>query len=831
MSCDWKETDGDRKSGVVVRRYYQPSLVISTGLCGGILLDRCCGSFAEWGCWISTVALLTWFICYRRNMYRGALFSLFTAMVLAGAAWHGHYWSYYPGTEIGRYLSENSQPVCLEATACTPAMEVLRPQTSGAMDEITEPEYRLEVDLRGIRDGFRWRPVTGRAVVSVTGSLPTIQCGDRLRLWAHGQRISTSQNPGQFSLSRYYRGQRILVRFTAATDGVQVIEAAEGKRFGRLLERIRQHAIDQFDKHLPPPQAALASAILIGQRGQLAAERRELFMVTGTLHLLVVSGFHVGILASGVWLLGRLGLVRRQGTLWIVIGLTVGYAILTGGRPPVTRATTLAVVLCGARLCGRPVFVGNTISFAALVLLVRNPTCLFDPGTQLSFLAVLALIGGLRRSLHEQEPDQLEQLIRRSRPWFQRLVGWLFRRACQLTWLSLLIWGTTAPLVLYHFHVFSYTGILLNLVLYVPMVLVMFSGLGVWILGSFPLLAQVPAWICRVNLVCIEQTVEMVEGFELHCWGPGLPVGWLLVMYLLAAIGFYFLRAYLERWYHCLPVLLLLVGSGVIWPLTQAQWLSRSEGLRCTFIAVGHGTCVLLEMPDGQNWLYDAGAMGRSQTAGHRISALLWSRGIDRLDMVVLSHADADHYNALPYLLERFDIRVVGMTARMADQLAGDCPDLQAAIDAAHVPIRCFRERDGVVRPDGVEIEVLHPPSEGVDGNDNANSLVMIVQYQGEQILLPGDLEGNGLERLLASDPRPCSMVMAPHHGSVHSDPARFANWSQPEWLIMSTGRKSKSCEVTAAYRARGAKVWSTADHGAVTISIGTEGKRLNHWR
>ena len=364
---------------------------------------------------------------------------------------------------------------------------------------------------------------------------------------------------------------------------------------------------------------------------------------------------------------------------------------------------------------------------AALLLLIRNPTCLFDPGTQLSFLAVLAIMRGFTGSFDGREPDRLQQLVRRSRPWFQRFFIQLFGRVCRLTWISLLIWGATAPLVLHYFHVLSHAGILLNLVLYLPMVVVMFSGLGIWILGEVPVLVELPAWICRLNLVIIESTVEAVEGCRgSHVWGPGLPVCWLFGLYAVIAVGDYLTRRF-RRWYHSLPLLLLLVGAGIVWPLTHGHWFDRSEGLRCTFIAVGHGTCVLLEMPDGQTWLYDAGAMGRPQTSGRRIAAVLWSRGIVRLDMVVLSHADADHYNAIPYLLDRFDVRQIGLTAVMADQLAGSCPGLYRAINSADVEISHWQAGDSWQLADGVELEVIQPPAEGLPGNDNSNSLVMVV--------------------------------------------------------------------------------------------------------
>ena len=325
--CSGKRANGsDRRPP----RRYQPLVVVCVGFCWGILLERWIDGLAELGWQVSVLALLSWFVCYRRRLYRWALFSLLTAVVSLGAFWHGQYWSHYPSTEIGRFLAETHQPVCLEAIARSHAIELPGSAMGVPVHGQANPEYRLEVDVCAVRDGRRWRPVTGRAVLSVTGSIQQVQCGDRLRISAHGQRIPEPQNPGEFSLARYYRAQRTLVRLHGMANGVRVIEPAAGKVFFRFLEQVRQHARHQFNRHLPPREAALAAAIVVGQRGQLDSERREVFLVTGTLHLLVVSGFHVGMLASGIWLLGRLGLFGRRSTLWIVIGLTILYAVLPG---------------------------------------------------------------------------------------------------------------------------------------------------------------------------------------------------------------------------------------------------------------------------------------------------------------------------------------------------------------------------------------------------------------------------------------------------------------------------------------------------------------------
>ena len=808
-------------------RRYQPLVVIVAGFSFGIWIDRCAGGLADRACWSVAIALLIWCWCYFRRIYRPAWCALVVAIVAMGATWHDHYWSSYLPTEIGRCLTGISRPLALQAILRGTPVVVPGPVADRGAIDTADPEYRLTLDVIAVRDGLRWKRATGQAICLLTGAMDYVQPGDRLQLWVQGQRITDPKNPGEFPVADYYRAQRTLVRLSGAGSGVRVLKPAVGKRLPRMVQWLRQRATQRFEKYLPLPQAVLASAILVGQRERLDPGRREAFLVTGTLHLLVVSGFHVGILASGAWLLGRLGFVSRRKMLWIVIMLAIGYAILTGGRSPVSRATTWVVVICGARLCGRPIFAGNTIALAGLLLLIRNPGCLFDPGTQLSFLAVLALARGLQRSPKSQETDPLDQLIRRSRPWWYRFVGALFSRGCRLMWLSLLIWAVTAPLVLYHFHVLSYTSVVLNLVLYVPMVLVMFSGLVVLGLGQFQVLVMGAAWVCRANLLLIESIVKWFQEFDgSHTWGPGLPTTGLLLCYLLAGLSLYWLRVRDRQGFRSLLILLFMVVGGVAVPLWHGQWFRPRDGLRCTFIAVGHGTSVLLEMPEGQNWLYDAGSMGKPETAGRRIAAVLWSRGIRRLDRILISHADADHYNAIPYLLKRFEVRSIGMPAVMARTLATTCPSIYHAVQERELPFLYLQAGD-LSWVGGVRIAVMHPPDQGVPGSDNANSLVIAAAYQGQHMILPGDVEGRGLERLLASPLPDCSILMAPHHGSLHSAPDRVARWSQPEWVILSSGRKPGQAKVMKIYRDRGARVWSTADQGAVTISIDAAGKRL----
>jgi competence protein ComEC len=173
-----------------------------------------------------------------------------------------------------------------------------------------------------------------------------------------------------------------------------------------------------------------------------------------------------------------------------------------------------------------------------------------------------------------------------------------------------------------------------------------------------------------------------------------------------------------------------------------ARVTEESSQLVCTFIAVGHGTSVLLEWPGGRSMLYDAGRLGSRMSGGRSIAGVLWSRGLTHLDALVISHADADHFNAIPYLLDRFSVGVVYVAPGMF--LGADSQPavlaLRQALDQRGAVVRTLAEGDRLLAHQDCLCEVLHPPPQGIPGSDNANSLVIAIEYAGRRLLLPGDL-------------------------------------------------------------------------------------------
>jgi competence protein ComEC len=232
-----------------------------------------------------------------------------------------------------------------------------------------------------------------------------------------------------------------------------------------------------------------------------------------------------------------------------------------------------------------------------------------------------------------------------------------------------------------------------------------------------------------------------------HSWWPGPAWWWVVGFYIgLLAVMIWNGAHVKPRWQ--VAALAAWVLIGIAPPLNRAL---AHDQLDVAFLSVGHGTCVLVESPTGETLLYDAGSLGTPDRATQMIASYLWHRGIRRIDGIILSHADIDHYNAVPGLLERFDVGAVYVSPMMFRRFGADAASrgpvvLREAIEHAYVPLREIWSGDRLHIGSEVTIDILHPPRRGVLGTDNANSITLAIEYRGRRLLLPGDLESPGLD-------------------------------------------------------------------------------------
>jgi competence protein ComEC len=815
---------------------YQPLVVMFVALAAGVFADHALQlGLAVWQS-LAIAAWLAWFGLWLRRWERASAVALLVSASAVAGGWSHCRWNLYDADDISLYANEHSHPVALEGQiAVGPRFMPAPPRDPLRTMPLTD-RTRLAVNVSAIRAGRDWRAASGAVMLIVNGPALNARAGDRVRVFGQISETEPPDNPGVRDYAFDARADRCQsFVFLDAPACVTRRESAGGglcssSRLQGVIDSLRAVGREQLIDYLSPRYAGLATAMFLGVREDLQPEDSQAFFETGTVHLLVVSGLNVGILATALLALLRLGLRPRGAALAAVVALVALYALVTDSQPPVVRAAAMVVVACGAQFAGRRPLSFNSLALAAIVVLAINPADLFRVGPQLSFLCVAVLAWWTDMRSRRPPLDPLDRLIAQTRPWPERLA----RRAGQATGLSLaqsgLVFLVVSPLLLSKFHLLSLSAVALGPLLAAPVAIGMASGFLVIVFGAWlPLIASLSGAVCDACLRLVDAAVRWGQTVPAgHFWLPGPSEWWLGGFYLALALW----AAAPRQWR---PPTRWLATAGCFWLSVGmiAGWVERSRdrALVCTVISVGHGSAVVLELPDGRALLYDAGRLGPPLPASRAIAGYLWSRGRTHLDAVVLSHADADHYNALPSLARQFSIGVVYVSPMMFEKPTAGLDALQGALAAAHTRVEEIWAPDRLKVGSDCTIEVLHPTRRGVLGSDNANSIVLAIEYAGRRLLLTGDLESPGLDAVLAEEPYDVDVLLAPHHGSQYSAAPRVAAWCNPEWTIISGADRDGPPAVVAAFQAHGA-VLHTAHDGAVqtrflAMSEATDGQAV----
>ncbi|HET6325351.1 MAG TPA: MBL fold metallo-hydrolase, partial [Planctomycetaceae bacterium] len=378
----------------------------------------------------------------------------------------------------------------------------------------------------------------------------------------------------------------------------------------------------------------------------------------------------------------------------------------------------------------------------------------------------------------------------------------------------------TLPLVAARFHLVSPVGVLISVVLAPVSTFVLWSG---YIYLGVGLVAPDISWVAAIpfdlGLGLLLRLVEWAAHVRLsHFYVPGPPEWWLGGYYtLLCALAFVRpIRNWGSRGW-CVLIAWLVVG--LVWGLRSPN----SDSLRCTFLSVGHGGAILIECPNGGTLLYDAGAMQDGRIAQRAVQQTLWDRRRRGLDALVISHADLDHFNGSADLMRSLPVGSMLVSQQFLDFKQPAVAALCEATATYGVPIRLVREGDVLRLDDQVEIRVLHPPFGRPHSDDNANSIVLVIEFAGRRILLTGDLDGHGQATLLSTPPLPVDVLQSPHHGSRRANSAALADWAQPKELVISADARVDFASLRSAYEPS-TRIVSTDDAGTVTFEIRPDG-------
>ena len=489
--------------------------------------------------------------------------------------------------------------------------------------------------------------------------------------------------------------------------------------------------------YLPPERQGVAIALVLGDGAPMTQDDWEKYIRTGVIHGLAISGWHLVVLA---WFLGFglrfLRLRTRQAAILTALFL-LAYAFLVGGRPPAMRAAVAVCSLSLGLLVRRPPLAANNFALAWLIVLLLNPTDMFNLGCQLSFIAVAVLTWGLRGWTTPGD-DPLGQLVGESRPTWMQMPMSICRQTLLSYAITLPVWVVLAPLVAGRHNMLSLAGLVIGPPTVLLTSIALLAGFALLVLAPLcPPLAQVAALITDWSLAGCDGLVAFAESVPGSCRHvPQVPPWWLWVFYV-GVLGLIMLPTLRRLWTWC--VLALLVLPHLAWPARPGR---RPASFAAVFLAVGHGGCAVLETPNGQTMLYDVGSLAGPEMVRRHVAPYLSAPRRS-------PHRRSISFACRPRPFQRPG-GVAGAIQRGPNQLHADVSaasnpagptHCQGTGAAAGCLCGCWR-RARVCVPARSKWMVLHPPQIGPDGNENSRSLVLLIRHAGHTVLLTGDWKG-----------------------------------------------------------------------------------------
>lgn len=692
-------------------------------------------------------------------------------------------------------------------------------------------------------------------------AIPHVAYGARVRLKAKLHLPRNFRNPGAFDYEGYLHALGISTLASVRSEDIEVLPGSSGNRFGLWRSRVRNSILQHIHQSSlwSREDAAVFAAMIVGDDSLLLRDVREEFQQTGVYHLLVVSGMNVALLALAIfWLARRLRLPEWPASL-LTIALSMFYAYIAGMGVPITRAVLMLSVFLVARLLYRDRSGLNATGFAALVVLTLSPAALFEPGFQLTFLALLAITGislpilertstPYRSALKhldttgydlglEPRLAQFRLDLRLIAGRLQQFVGERAARimvtgavAAILGVFELLLVSaiTQAVLVLpmrAYFHRAAILGVPANILVLPLAGLMLNAGIAAIALSYVSLpFARLAAMIAAGALHWTRGCLGLLSHFHLAQWRVPDPTE-LLALIAVAGILLAFLAVRKQRAIALGGLAALFVTGGLVAVYHGAPHVEAGK-LEITAIDVGQGDSLLVVSPEGRTMLIDGGGSigpvhSEFDLGEDVVAPYLWSRGLDHLDVVALTHAHGDHIGGLPKIIEDF---------HPPEMWVGINPETTALLHLYevarenHVAIRRHVAGDALAWS-GTKVRVLSPPADWqpTERRDNDASLALLIAYGDTSALLAGDLEKK-MERFVASESPRADLLKVAHHGSATSTTPELLAAVHPRFAVISAGYQNSFGHprkvVLDRLQAAEVRTYRTDLQGAVTFLL-----------
>ena len=793
----------------------RPALYILIPLCAGIALPGIFNISILCSILSAAVFLVISLFFFRSRAVSQA--ALFLAILFTGAALSLNS-NLLPADHISNFIpSEEPSDLSLRGKV------IDDPIATTTLYKTVRTSFTLKAE--SLKEGASWRKTCGLVKADIfSKNAQTISFGDELLLEGAASRPHGLNNPGLFNYAEYLKLKNIYCCLTVK-DGsaAKVLRRDSTGYIKSAAYRVRHRMRTLINEYLKMPYSGFLKAILIGDRSDLKDKIKNEFVKTGTVHILAISGLHVGLIAAVFLAIFAFCRVPRKANLALTTMLLIFYSFVAGSNPPIIRAVIMFAIYSAGYLINRDTDTLNSLSIAALAILLANPKELHDPGFQLSFVSVASIvIFTPRLNVLFSSIMPVDRLQKRWKRVYAYITGGIS--------VSVAAWLGSFPVIAAYFNMISPVSVIANLII-IPMLFLLIAA-------SFPFFAfsfisvPVAAGIAQ-GLQLTEKLLFSINGFlanipfaffRLAMPSPGFTFLYYALISLLIIPPYIELdRIKISR--TRIAIIILIFFNILVLP---SALRSSPDGLKMTVLDVGQGDSIFMQFPDG-NILIDGGPGGKEDTPdmGESVIApFLWNRRIRTIDVLVVTHFHADHAGGILYVLKNFNIGCVIDNGTVGTESEMIYREYLRLIKAKHIRRISAEEGDIIRAFKDSEIFVLNPEKYKILSDSNDNSLVLKLRYRNYYFLLCGDIKDRAMSRLIQYGNFLRSDVMkVPHHGGALGNTkvvTDFFKLISPAISVISVGTANrynmpsgKTVDIIAGLQT---KSYMTKDGGAIEI-------------
>jgi competence protein ComEC len=635
--------------------------------------------------------------------------------------------------------------------------------------------------------------------------------GDVLKIKGKLEKPIEQKNFGDFDYELYLAREKIFTYLNIWQEkDIQKIGEDDSNFLVSFSLSARDKIKEITKQTLPPPDNYLLTGMLLGEKSFIPSHLKEVFTEAGIMHILAVSGLHVGIIAMA--LLAFLSILRlpKKLKLLTLILILIIYASITGFRPSVLRATIMFILLIGGKLINRSRNLNISLFFAAFLILLANPLILYDAGFLLSFIVTFFIIN-------------LSPILQ---GLFSKIVVWIKNPLA----VSTAAWVGIFPLSAYFFSKVSIISIVSNIFIIPLTGIAVILGFITFFIGLVNI--SLAGIIANMNYLVLNMITMIAKSFSL------LPFAFVYVAQpSILVIILYYLTVFfiIEIFYKKILSLKIkkkatLIILSVILMIIIVQVFFPTDNLKVNFINVGEGDCILIEAPNKINILIDGGGTPQSDfDVGSKIVVpYLRRKGINEIDLLILTHPHLDHLEGLLPVLKEFKVDMVLDSGLICDLSA--YKEFISLIQKKGIPYHQAKAGDNFVFSNNLEIFLLNPlyNSDFYSESDfNNASIVVKLFYKNTDFLFTGDIEEAAEKKLLIwQNILQSAVLKVSHHGSSTSTNLEFLNKVDPSIAVITVGKNHfghPSKKIIERLEDKNIQIYRTDEDG--TIIIRTNGR------